>query len=488
MDGKNMQIIVKDKIIFDFYRENPNIDFVMMNHIFIDILKKLSSNLSETINNTMNAKVLSSLSDLSKDFNQFKHEFSKMNSDIITKIHETKKDYIEDIKMIISNNSLTHTEKINSLLEKNNDSLLTKTNLILNELIPKNQEKYYNQMEGCIKNLHTSLNMDTNKLLENINKDEKNIQEFIDHVNVQFNKMIQNIQQPIFTFIQSSEERTNTNIIQIRDKFSNQQTVQENLNNELNVFLNKYKYNSSVKGNVSESELYTILQKIFPSDEIIDCRGETAACDYKVNRMNKNKPTILFENKDYSRSVTTDEVQKFERDLKVQRHHGIFLSQISSITFKENYHIDIIDGLIHLYLPNVQYNEERIAVAVNIIDTLSQKLNVIKTSMELQPTHININEEDVEELLEEYNEFVKQKTNIIESLKTNHKQLMEKIEELEMNSTKKILIKNNVLQTDDDFKCKYCTLFSGKNKASLAAHIRTCKPNAKNTLEQNTKI
>jgi hypothetical protein len=71
---------------------------------------------------------------------------------------------------------------------------------------------------------------------------------------------------------------------------------------------------------------------------------------------------------------------------------------------------------------------------------------------------------------------------------------MEKMEELEMTSAKKILIKNNVLQTDDDFKCKYCTLFSGKNKASLAAHIRTCKPNSKNTtltintLDQNSKI
>ena len=94
----------------------------------------------------------------------------------------------------------------------------------------------------------------------------------------------------------------------------------------------------------------------------------------------------------------------------------------------------------------------------------------------------------MEELLEEYNEFIKQKTSIVESLKTNHKQLMEKMEELEMSSIKKILIKNNLLQTDDDFKCKFCSVFSGKNKASLAAHIRTCKANVKNPLEQNTKI
>jgi hypothetical protein len=127
----------------------------------------------------------------------------------------------------------------------------------------------------------------------------------------------------------------------------------------LNIFLNKYKYNSTIKGSVSESELYSILQKIFHSDEIIDCRGETASCDYEVRRLNDKKPTILFENKDYSRSTTTDEVLKFQRDLKNRNHHGIMISQNSPITFKELFQIDIIDGLIHLYLPNLQYNEEK---------------------------------------------------------------------------------------------------------------------------------
>lgn len=473
------EIIVTDKIILDFYRENPNLDFIMMNHIFIDILKKLSSNLSDTINNTMNAKVLSMLTDMSKDLNSFKQDFATIKSDMLAKFHDIKKEYIDDVKLILNNNSLTYSEKIANLLEKNNESLAIKTSVILNDLIPKNQDKLYSQIDLAIKNLHNTINTDTIKLLENINKDDKNMQEFIDNINSQFNKTVQNLQQPIFSFIQSSEERTNKNIVQIRDKFANQQTVQENLNAELSVFLNKYKYNSSVKGNVSESELYSVLQRIFPSDEIIDCRGETATCDYKVNRLNKNKPTILFENKDYSRSATTDEIQKFERDVKTQKHHGIFLSQNSSITYKENYQIDVIDGLIHLYLPNAQYNEEKIAVAVNIVDSLSQKLNMIKTSLESKPTHININQNDIDELLEEYNEFIKQKNSIIETVKINHKQLLDRLEELQMSSIKKLLIKNNVIQNDEDFKCKFCNAFSGKNKASLAAHIRTCKSNSK---------
>lgn len=476
------QIIVKDETILAFYRENPSLDFITMNHIFIDILKKLSTNLSETIHTTTNTKILSLLHDLTNDLSIVKNDFSKLNTDIINnismKIHESKKDYIEDVKLVLNNNNLSNSEKLNSLLERNNDILLTKTNLIINEIIPKNQEKYYSQIESCVKNMSASLVNETNRLFENINKDESSIKHYFDNIDTQFNKMVMNIQQPIFTFIQSSEERTSSNIQQMKEKLTLQQNTQENLNNELNQFLNKYKYNSSLKGSISESELYSVLQQIFPSDEIIECTSETATCDYKVNRLNKDKPTILFENKDYTRSVSTDEILKFERDIKLQQHHGIFISQNSSITYKENFQIDIIDGLIHVYIPNAKYNQEKIKVAVDIIDSLSPKLNIIQFSQ--KSTSININSDDIDDLLEDYIEFNKQKTQLVDNVKNSSKQILDKIEEMQYVSIKKILLKNGFLQNDDDFKCKFCNNFSGKNKASLGAHIRTCKMNPKN--------
>jgi hypothetical protein len=36
-----------------------------------------------------------------------------MKSDLIIKFHESKKDYIEDIKSIVQNNILSNNEKIN---------------------------------------------------------------------------------------------------------------------------------------------------------------------------------------------------------------------------------------------------------------------------------------------------------------------------------------------------------------------------------------
>ena len=466
---KTDQIVIKDQTIIAFYRENPNLDFVTMNHIFIDILKKLSTNLNETITNNINHKILSTLTDLSKDIMGFKQ-------DITTKLHETKKEYIDNVKLILENSSMTTNDKIQTILEKNSDIIVTKTTSIINEIVPKHNDKFFNQIEVSIKSLYDSINQDTNKLIENINKDDKNITDFVNNIDTKFNNLIVNMQQPIFSFIQSSEERTSSNVQQMRDKIVSQQSTQESLNNGIHEFLNKYKPNSSSKGNVSEYELYSILQNIFPSDEIIDCSSESATCDYRVNRLNPNKPAILFENKDYSRSVTTEEIKKFERDLKQQKLHGIFISHKSNITYKEPFQIDIIDNLIHIYLPNTEYSIEKIKIAVEIIDTLSTKLIHI-SDVQSESTTINITKDDIDELVEMFNDFNTQKSSIIETIKTSNKQILDKLENMQINSVKKILNKNGVFQSDDDFKCKHCNAFTGKNKASLGAHIRNCKFN-----------
>jgi len=53
--------------------------------------------------------------------------------------------------------------------------------------------------------------------------------------------MFSTIQQPIFSFIKSSEERTNTGLGQIKEFLSTQNHSQQILHSELNEFLNKYK-------------------------------------------------------------------------------------------------------------------------------------------------------------------------------------------------------------------------------------------------------
>jgi len=470
MELQEHSITITDETIISFYKSNPNLDIISMNHIFIEILKNLSTNLSSTIHSTTNSKILSLVTDIHSNI-------SSIKSDIIIKLHESKKEYIEDVKTILSNNSLTNNEKLNALIEKNNDVLLTKTTLIVNDVIPKSQDKNYMQIESCIKSFCSTITQDTTKLLQLSNKDDIQIKNVVDNIDKQFTNMISTIQQPIFSFIQSSEERTNNGIQQVREHLSTQQVNQQKLTNELNDFLNKYKNNSSSKGNVSEAELYFMLQSVMPSDEIVKVGTDTATCDFKVNRIDKNKPTILFENKDYSRSVTTEEVKKFERDIQLQKNHGIFVSQKSPITFKQNFQIDVINELIHIYIPNAEYDTNKIKVAIDIIDNLSSKLQTVSNTNE---DEYSVSKEDMDDIIDEYRIFVTQKLQMIETIKSINKQLLDKMEEIQLPKLKKLFIKIGNIENDNEFKCMFCNIWTGKNKASLGAHARNCKSNPKN--------
>ena len=479
MEITTSSITITDEKIVSYYAENTHLDIVLMNQIFIDILKNLSSNLSDTINTTIHSKILSVVSNIERNVSSFKSDFNE-------KLHETKKEYIEDVKTILTNNVLTNNEKINAIIEKNADNILTKTTLIINDVIPKSQEKNYALIESCIKSTCSAIEQDTKRILETKDKQENQSKDIITNIETNFSKMISNIQQPIFSFIQSSEERTTTGIQQIKENVSIQNKFQEKLTGEMNEFLSKYKNNSSTKGAVSETELYYMLQHVMPFDEILNVSSETASCDFRVNRKNTDKPTILFENKDYNRNVTTEEIKKFERDLQRQRMHGIFLSQKTPITFKENFQIDIIDGLIHVYIPNAKYDVEKLKIAIDIIDNLSSKLELIqnKNTDEL----FSFSQEDINDLADEYRAFGIQKISIQETIKIMNKQLLDKLEELQLPKIKKILIKLGNIEKDNDFKCVHCNIWSGKNKASLSAHLKACKSNPKKKEEGKEDI
>ncbi len=468
-------ITITDKTIIAFYNENPHLNIENINHIFIDILKQLSTNLSSKIDNTLTSQILSIVTDL-------KGEIYKINSDMTAKLNDTRKEYMNDVKTLFSHAELSTQEKINHILEKSNDNLLTKTTLLMNDIIPKGHDKSYTNIESCIKQFFTNISQDTKQLLQMNGMDKSD--GLVENIDKNINKMFSNIQQSLFNAIQTSESRTSTSIQQVNDTINLQKQIQESLSAELNIFLNKYKSNSSVKGTVSECELYSLLQKILPNDFLVRCSSEACACDIRLTRKDKRLPNILFENKDYTATVNTDEIEKFERDLKLQRCHGIFISQNSPIAYKENFHIDIINNIIHLYIPNAGYDIEKIKLAINVVDSISEKLNIIVLDPNEEIYEVSI--DDFESLKKEYCEFANKKSEMLDFIKMITKQLSDKLESIQLPVLKKLTVGNTETK-NMGIICSLCNKFTAKNKASLGAHMKRCRLSNDNKISIDTK-
>jgi len=525
------KIIVKNKRIVSFYSDNPAINFEAVNLIFVDLFERLLGDMNSTMNatinsqilstvdnlktesstinsqilstvanlksdsSTINSQILSNMGNLKSDIISLNSMIGKLNSDITNsiciKFQESKREYIEDIKTIFSNDFSQNTDKINSLLQLNTSQLVDKTTLLLNEVIPKSNEGHYKQLQESINIFQNSISDDTQKLLNSINKEDSLsvflstfenksnnllLQPLYTYINASEERINNNLNsiknnndllQPLYTYINASEERINNNLISLKD--NNNNSVQDKIMNELSEFLGKYK-NSSYKGQFGENQLESVLNQLFPTGEILNTTGKVASCDFRVNRL--NLPTILFETKNYDRNVTIDEVKKFIRDIGEQKCHGIFLSQHSGITSKQNYQIDIKGSNILVYVHNVDYSPQSIKIATDIIDSLADRLAEIEDNIE----EINIPQETLDEINKEYASFIERKSKIIDYSKEFIKKITNDVDDIKFPSLSKFLsLKCGSILNDETIMCDICHQFKANNNKAIAAHKRACK-------------
>jgi hypothetical protein len=291
--------------------------------------------------------------------------------------------------------------------------------------------------------------------------------------------MLQNVQQPIYTYIASSEERIQNNLISMKDSTSSTLTKQDTVMNELSEYLKKFR-NSSFKGQLGENHLESLLTLMFPCGEIMNTSGQRASGDFILRR--ENKPTIMFENKAYDRNVNPDEVKKFIRDSEELNCHAIFLSQHTGITCKPNYHIDINKGNILVYIHNVEYSKEKIQLAIDIIENLDPKLQELSYDID----ESSVSKDVLDDINREFQNFITQKDALVNISKDIQKKLLLQIDELRFPALEKFLSTKYATTKKSGYSCHLCNNFDAPTKKSLSAHVRGCSK--KNTFVTPTNI
>lgn len=461
-----MTYILKSVKAIEFYNKNPSIDFNNMNELFIDFFQKMTSTVQSSISinevkallNTINNKV-----DNIDNSLQHNNQMVKMTYESTT---QQKDYYVEQIKSIFNNNQ--QNNDILTLIRETNQNFVDKTIYSILQQFPKLNETLTKDLKQIINEQQNSLIHETQRSFQQLvsssnqidpNTIEKTIQD--NYINIS-----DKVSSTLFSFFnENTQFQQNTTHIQ---------NIQQNLQNFLEI-----QKNSTLKGKESEEKLEACLIKAFPYAAIHNKSGESKSCDYLLER--KDKPNIMFENKDYSNNVPNEEIKKFIRDVEYQKSHAILLSQHSGVNHKEDFQIDIHAGNILVYIHFVNYDTSKIRIGVNLIDHLDK---IISNNNKNQNS-AQINMEDFSLVNKEYLNFIGQKKQMIETYKKFYKDHLKQLEDFDMPYLTSLLDKSFTNVEQLSYKCEFCGTYNAKNKRALVTHQNKCK---KNFINNNNTI
>jgi hypothetical protein len=476
-------LTLDNKTIWKFFKEeHPSLNLETSVLLFIDIMNKLSQDVNTSLNNTLAQQLVDSMKQLQSQVTSVGENVTRMQNDTLTnfslKLSEFKKDYIEDVKMILNNNV---SDKIAPLLREQNMMMIDKTHLLINDLIPKNNDLLSNKINDSIKNLNSSISEETNKFLSS-SVTQKSLEDFISKLDNKFSNALSSSlvsynssEQRLDTSIRDIKGSTENNFNYIKEITTSNQQITSTLNNNVSDLLKKMEI-SSVKGKVSENVLCSILHSLYPVAQIDSVGTTKETGDIMLTR--NNKPKILIENKCWDKNVVQEEVRKFIHDVETQHCCGLFLSQNYGIANKANFEINIHDGNVLVYVHEVNNDAEKIKVAIDIIDHFKSKLDEFDDKSEID----TISKELLDTINKEYQQHSVQKINVMKTIKDFSQKILKQVEEIQIPALDNYL-SSRYASSSSKFICQYCE-YVGKNQQAMSAHQRGC--NIKKNMENSS--
>ena len=447
-----MEIKITNKKVVDFYQANPNISVDHVNLLLVDMMKKM---VHDSINTSMVSQLLERLKNVESEVVATKESITKLQPDMLMnfsmKLVEMKKEYMEDIRTILSTNV---TEKIAPVMKEYINHLIDKTALLFQD-IPKSQDALSIKLQDSIRDLQKSILEESKKVATG-----NTLQEFMFSIEQKFNSTQ--------LLLNSSYEKMDYGLKEIKLTQDHQHSAMKELSsmNQQSVqdLLRKMD-NSSSKGKVSESVLFHILQTMYPSAELNFVGTTKETGDFILERI--NKPKLLIENKNWETTIPKDEVEKFMRDTSIQNCCGLFLSQHTGISHKENYEINVQNGNVLIYVHHVNNDFEKIKIAIDIIDHFKEQLDALESDVEVD----TIPKDVLKKINEEYNLFISKKTEMQKYVKDFTVKMCKQIEDINIPSLHLYLSTrytsvNNYIICECGKECK--------NKQAYSAHKRGC--------------
>jgi hypothetical protein len=458
--------------IIKFYESNPTIQIEEINLLFVDIFEKVLSDMNGTMTTKIQNNLLKTitentrqLDDLKTTVISMKESMTTTNADtqtnILSKMQDIITEYIDDLNEVISTNTY---EKVVPLIEQNNNSMIDKTNLLLNDIMPKYQTQSSTQITTIMNSFHKSISEDTQQLFKSI--DNQSIKEFINNFEMKCNFMLQNVQQPIVMIISACEERINSSINTFK---ADAQNMNSTLMSEFRDIIS-----TSCKTNMAIQQknlsFTTILAKMYNSAEIKSVHPTIGPNYILLKRM--RKPTILIAHFDNEANISVEEINIFMQLIDEHNYNGIVISQQSGISNKNNYQIDMHNNNVVLFVHNAEHSYNKIGLAVEVVDSFAIKL---RHFVSIGNEDSSIPKDIMDSINNEYQLFISQKVAVIDMFKESQKKILSQIDEIRFPILDKFLsTRYSAPIQKPGLKCELCKSFTANNLKALAAHKRGC--------------
>ena len=464
-------ITLNNEKIWRFFKErNPALHIEDCMSLFIDLVEKLTENMNATLHSSMFTNLFENVKHLQTQLDGMSRTQSEQNAGLIMKLSDFKRDYIEDVKLIMSSNV---SDKIAPLIREQNSILMDKTNILLHDVLPKSNDQLSKQLGGAIREMQKSIVDDTHKYFSGSTLSPQSLQDFITSLDVKLSASLQMSQAQtetrIDTSIREMRVSSDANLCVIKELSSANQQVASALNTSVCEVLKKME-NSSVKGKISENILFNTLVALYPCAQIDSVGTTKETGDIMITR--KERPRILVENKNWDRNVVQEEVKKFLHDVEQQNCCGLFLAQNYGIANKEDFEVNIHNGNVLIYIHQAKNDPDKIKVAISIIDHLKLRLDELSSDKSILEVD-TIGKERMDNINQEYQAFVTQKLTMIRYVRDFQSKLCKMIEDVRLPSLEEHL-SSRYATSSSKYTCQFCEIFRAKNQQALSAHHRGC--------------
>lgn len=359
---------------------------------------------------------------------------------------------IELLKLV--NKNQNDSDSVNNVITQNIQKALC-SDVVQNhqqELIEKNM----NELKTLLKELNDSDKPNTSHM--------DSIKEYINNFEMKSSMLLQNAQQPIYSFLSSSEDRLQQSISSIKKESSLDDESRAMLKDISNML-------SRLPDCIcSEDLLSKKLTKLYNTADIrnISCEEDKQCVLMKRFR----KPTTFLQLVSQDENLNSEQITEMLACLSEQNCNGILLSSQSGFSGKKDFHIDIHNNNIIVYIHNFAKNEDKLQMAIHIVDGFISRMNEISN---VNTSGVHITQDLLEKINNEYQLFISQKTAVVDLLKENQKKVINQMDEIKFPCLDKYLsTKFSAPVATCGLKCDVCKNYSANNLKALAAHKRGC--------------